>query len=286
MNILCALKQDLKKTIMNAGFLMCTLLALTLFLTTTCYVDGDTGRSYSVIDIMAYIGRNKIRNDQSFASYNIVQGAISGYFMMFIPILAAFPFVPNFCAERNSGLIRFSIQRTGKMRYYISKYLTSLIGGGLAVTFAYLIFAIIVYSFFPSIHSYQIQQDMQEMYQKNQMIVSFLKNVVGVFLYGAISAIPAFLMASFVKNRYLITCIPFMLVYLYSTCLTKLSYDGMAKNKQVLITIAYSLKPETVSRLSQMEETVRNALIINGLFTLIAFILFVFIMNRRWDLGE
>ena len=77
-----------------------------------------------------------------------------------------------------------------------------------------------------------------------------------------------------------------MVVYLFSTSLTKLSYDGMEKNKPELIKIAQILKPETITKLSHYEETVRDALIINFIFLIVSFITFVFIMNRRWDLGE
>lgn len=286
MRLIYALKQELKKTVVNTGFFVCVLITLILFLLTTCYVDVNTGKSYSVIETLLFIKHQKICEDVSFASCNIIQWAVSGYFLMFIPIIAAFPFIPNFCAERNSGLIRFTIQRSGRMLYYVTKFLSALLGGGLAVLLAYMIFMLIIYLNFPSLNSYSLSDEMLALYKQNAMPINIIKSIFGIFIFGAMAVVPAFLISSFVKNRYLITCIPFMVVYLFSTSLTKLSYDGMEKNKPELIKIAQILKPETITKLSHYEETVRGALIINFIFLIVSFIAFVLIMNRRWDLGE
>jgi len=56
----------------------------------------------------------------------------------------------SFCTERNSGLMRLTISRTGKARFYISKFLTSFICGGLAALFGAALYGTLVWIIFPS----------------------------------------------------------------------------------------------------------------------------------------
>ena len=58
MRLIYALKQELKKTVVNTGFFVCVLITLILFLLTTCYVDVNTGKSYSVIETLLFIKSN------------------------------------------------------------------------------------------------------------------------------------------------------------------------------------------------------------------------------------
>ena len=286
MKTIHTLSQEFKKTIFNLGFLTCVLITATLFFTTQLYIETSTGKVYSVLEVIFSLDKTIIKSEISFASINIFQLVINGYFLMFIPIIAAFPFIPNFCSERNSGLIRYTIGRTGKMRYYITKFISALLGGGLAVLVGYAVFGIIISIIFPPLSSYTIPNDLKSYYDVKDTVPIILKSLLGAFLYGAVSAIPAFLMASFVKNRYIITCVPFMIIYLYNTSLTKISYDAMENSNQGLSNLAYTLRPDTISSLAYFSDMVRNSLLINLAFVVICFLVFVLIMNRRWDLGE
>ena len=286
MKTIHTLSQELKKTIFNIGFLACVLITTALFFTTQLYIETSTGKVYSVLEVITSLDKTIIQSDVSFAWINIFRLVVNGYFLMFIPIIAAFPFIPNFCSERNSGLIRFTIGRTGKMRYYITKFISALLGGGLAVLLGYAFFGLIISNIFPSLSSYTIPEELQTYYNVKDTVPILLKSLLGVFLYGAVSAIPAFLMASFVKNRYIITCVPFMVVYLYNTSLTKISYDALENSNQGLSNLTYTLRPDTISSLAYFNDMVRNSLLINLAFVVVCFLVFVLIMNRRWDLGE
>lgn len=282
MKIFYALSQELKKTIFNVGFILCILITVILFFTTILYVESSTGKIYSVIEGIIQLDKKIFLSDPSFAAINVFSNAISGYFLMFIPIIAAFPFIPNYCSERNSGLIRFTIYRVGKMKYYISKFLSALLGGGFAVFLGYAIFGLIIYFIFPS-HSSYISLIGE---RKTNIHLMVLKSLLGVFLYGSVSAVPAFLMTSFVRNRYIITCVPFMIIYLYNTSLTKISYDAMLEKKNTITDFVHTLRPETISSLAYYNNMVRNSLLINIAFVCFCFCVFAIIMNRRWDFGE
>ena len=128
MDILNAIRSDLNKTIINIGFLGAVLLTALLCFTAPTYHVLTTDRSYSVFESFFTFKREFMQSDQQFASINVFQNGLGGYITMFLPIIVAFPFMVSFCAERNSGLMRFTISRTGCLRYYLSKFLSVLIG--------------------------------------------------------------------------------------------------------------------------------------------------------------
>lgn len=139
---------------------------------------------------------------------------------------------------------------------------------------------------FPSLRSYPLPSEELKTYTAAFVAKRLSIIGLGMFLYGAVSTIPAFLMSSFVKNRYIITCVPFLLVYLYSTSLTKVIYEASGRNQQKLVDLATSLKPEQVASLHYVDAIARNSVLFNLGFVVIGFLLFVMIMNGRRDLGE
>lgn len=286
MKTIHSLKIDLNKTILNLGFFLSVLLTIALQFTNQIYVDIESGKTYCVLEVLMKLSRSQIESDVNLSSLMVLQAGVAGYFVMFIPIIAAFPFIPNFCAERNSGLMRFTIQRTGKLRYYCVKFLSAVLGGGLSVLLGYILFAVLMLILFPDIRTYNLSKEelsaLTDFYIAKRLFLIGL----GIFLYGAVSAIPAFLTSSFVKNRYIITCVPFMITYLYSTSLTRLIYEGMEKGKQTLIDLGNTLKPEQITTLYYGDSISRNAIYVNMAFVAVSFFIFVRIMNGRSDMGE
>lgn len=292
MKFIHTLWQDIKKTLLNYSFLVCIIITAALCFTATVYTDMNTGRSYMVIDaIREYDTADYLKND-SFGFVNVFGCAMSGYLAMFLPILAAFPFIPNFCSERNSGLIRLTIFRTGKYRYYFSKFISALVGGGLAVMLGYLIFGLITVCIFPMPSEFPVDPFMVEAGFEPMDSLAVLRNctngLLGSFIYGAVSTVPAFFFASFIKNRYVITCLPFMLTYIFSTALTKYGQNLLASDapdswdKAIK---AFSLTPSSLVGIIGSEY--RNLqLICYGGFTLFSLTAYIVIMNMRTDKGE
>lgn len=284
MKLRYGLKQELKKTVVSYGFLLCTFMAFTLLFCCHVYFDNATGKTYSTIECMMKLSREQMKENMSFSSYNIAMQSKGGFFQMFLPIIASFPFIPNFCAERTSGLMRFTITRMGKYRYYIVKFISALLGGGLAVSLGYIFYVLVVYLFFPSYSSYN-------MVTENEWMM-LIKAVIGMFFFGVVSTLPAFLFASFIKNKYLVTCIPFTLLYLYNIWLTKIETNAMVNYNDVLLNLENILSPKTITLFPYMvyKGNISYNIMWNYLLyfvlLIIGFIAFTVIMNRRWDCGE
>ena len=142
MKLLSAIKCDLNKSIINIGFAGAVLLTTVLAFTASAYTDLATEKTYSVFESLFTLDKNILRTDPMLSSVLVFRNGLSGYITMFLPIVVAFPFMVSFCAERNNGLMRFTISRTGKLRYYLSKFISALISGGLAVMLGIVVYGI------------------------------------------------------------------------------------------------------------------------------------------------
>jgi hypothetical protein len=231
--------------------------------------------------------REFIESDTQFASISVFQNGLGGYISMFLPIVVAFPFMVSFCAERNSGFMRFTISRTGCLRYYLSKFLSVIIGGGLAAMLGYAIYGAVVYGFFPNINSYQMDEFMQEMYPDGQ-VSEVLKLLLSAFIYGAITTLPAFLISSFSRNPYLITCVPFLMVYIWNTAINKLVLKAWENDDTELAQKLFDFTPDSsrnIAFLTEWNDSAQRVVIFNSALVVGVIILFSIIMNLRKDRG-
>lgn len=287
-----ALRQDLNKTIINTGFIGAVLLTTILCFTANAYHDVSNDKAYSVFEAIFTLDRKFIESEQSFASITLFGNGMSGYITMFIPIIVAFPFMVSFCAERNSGGMRFTITRTSKVRYYLSKFTASFLSGGLATFLGMAIYGIAVFLIFPSINSYNIEPEMMQFILPNGVGKTILLCLGSAFVYGAFSTLPAFFLSSISRNPYLITCVPFMLVYIQQTAVQKIMSAGWSpeatESQRELSVIAQDFMPSAVTglvRIEQWDGHAQRLVFFNGGLLLLTIIGFTLIMNLRQDKG-
>lgn len=288
MKLLNALRCDLNKAVVNIGFLGAAAVTTILCFTASVYNDSDIGKSYSVFEVLFALDKSIIASDRSLSSLIVFQYALSGYVSMFMPIIVAFPFMVSFCSERNSGLMRMTIPRSGKYPYYFSKFLASFISGGLAVLIGTAVFGIVCALIFPDISSYDISAEELQWILPDGVFPAVVKVLLGGFLYGAISTLPAFFLSSFCKNPYIITCLPFMLVFVWNTAVSKIVSKGFETGNYEVYTRLSPFMPDSIMnvlRYSDGNGVIINTLIFNGAYLAILLAGHIAIMNKRTDKG-
>lgn len=288
MKIFLTIYADLKKTIFSFGFIACAIVTTALCLTSNGYSDRSANINYSVFEAILYIDWQTLA-ESGVSNIGLIKSGLSGYCTMFMPIIAALPFVTAFCNERNTGSIRLNIARTGKLRYYIGKFVSAVISAGLAVTLGCAVFAAVVYPIFPTV------EDCAELsrsffIEENFSIWAELWHFFsGAFIYGTVSVLPAFFMSSFVKNHYIITCVPFMLAYIQKVALNKISQAHMTDSPTEGLSIfekCSAFYPENITRWYSESNYVPLMLKYNLVCTAAALVGFIVIMNLRKDKGE
>lgn len=201
LKLLNAIKCDLNKSIINIGFAGAVLLTTVLAFTSSAYTDLATDKSYSVFESLFTLDKNILRTDPMLSSVLVFRNGLSGYITMFLPIVVAFPFMVSFCAERNNGLMRFTISRTGKLRYYLSKFISALISGGFAVMLGIAVYGIACAVLFQPLSEFDVSADQLQYIMQDSTGKTIIKMLAVAFAYGAVSTLPAFFLSSFCKIR-------------------------------------------------------------------------------------
>lgn len=111
--------------------------------------------------------------------------------------------------------------------------------------------------------------------------------MLSAFLYGAISTMPALFISSFCKNPYLITCVPFMVTYMWQITVQKLIANSMMKEDFDRASILENFYPNSIMNLSYYTAFADTKYILFFNFGIILFsvIGFIVIMNMRLDKG-
>ena len=257
---------ELYKTLCNRSFLLCAIITCLLCFTSTVYTDSLDGKEYTVLEIIT--GGSKF-DFLSFTSYDILQLSVNPYVTLFLPVLSSIPFVTAFCAERSCGNIRFTVTRIGKYRYCIVKFITALLSGGTAVLSGYAVFGLLICTFFPN---------------PEQILSAYIKFLIGMGIYGAVSVLPAFLLSPFTANQYIICCFPFIFMNFYFIAVAKIQSMLLTSNHPDLFMKIDFLYPNVLK--DTLFHMNAGALVYHAVLTIAVFTGFTWVMNRRLDYGQ
>lgn len=183
--------------------------------TILCYMTpvyyGDGVSEMSTLELL------RLKANPSFAiepmQYQIsviLPRAVQGYLAMFVPVLSALPFIVFQQAEKSGRYQRFYMFRsTSSRQYYGKKWLFGMVTGGLVLLFGVILFEL---SFIAM--DYYISGTITVGKSVEQLF--YMQYYAGIFVYGAVSAIPAMLISFLCCNLYFIVCIPFIAVFMYN----------------------------------------------------------------------
>ena len=305
MKLINLVKTDINKVILSYGFWISVVITTLLCFTSTLYVDNNN-KEYTIIEVLMNFNKDWLLSNISYEAVKVMEVGLDNKLSMFVTIVSAFPFISSFCDEINSNFIRYVILRGGKIKYYISKLLCSMITGGMAIALGYGIFCIIVSNIFPSINEYpsqylalylalyneEITHYGQSLFTKNYyeignivIIISFL---IQMFLYGAYATIPSYILSSFIRNKYVLLSIPFILKYIFDMWCSKVNIliwvEGKIKNKIIIFLSNYC-------NLEILKGLFINKYIYIYVFSyiiiaILAGVIFSNIMKRRVDFGQ
>ena len=281
--MLKALKCDLLRCVLNKWFIMSAAITAALCFSVQVYTDNSNGRVYSVLEALLSIDHTVMAESSELIPPLIIGKALSGYAAMALPITAALPFVMSFISERSSGNMRFTVIRTGRVKYYLSKFFSALLSGGLAVCLGVNLFAVLVYILFPHTQSPEMLAD----YIPNGVFSMLLRTAAGAFGYGAISILPAFFLCSFCTNSYIILCVPFLLKFIYETILSTVQTNSVAAGDYEIYQQTLPFYPNAITFLFEIPfgKDFITIITLNLLFAVTAFFAFVLVMEKRADRG-
>lgn len=281
--MLNALKCDLLRTLKNSGFVFAVVITAVLCFTVQIYSDPSNGKEYSVFEAIISLERSAMSEYYEFSPPIIIRKALSGYSAMVLPVTAALPFVLSFISELNNRNIRFTIFRTGRVKYYLSKFISAVLIGGLCTLLGVAVFGAAVYILFPNGLSAEMLAD----FFPNGVLAALIKKALSSFVYGAVSVLPAFFLCSFCTNPYIVLCVPFLLKFIIETILSAVQTSLIAAGNFDIYQRLLPFYPNSASLLFDMQadENFTLTVVINLIAALTVFAGFFVIMEKRTDRG-
>ena len=247
MELIRFIRTEVDKNIRNISFVACALLVTVLCFTANAYTSitsAGNSQAYTVIELFLNFSNRAIcrLGAASGSAQFLFMRGIGEYAYLFMPMIAAASFVPIYCSERNSGLIRFELIRGNKLRYVAVKQISAMLTGGCIVTAGYLLYGFIVAILFPWASQFNDLSIEVSMLAVPSLTLSMLLSCIGAFLYGAVSVLPAFLFCSIFRNPYVISCLPFVLIYIKNTAITRLLQDNPSLDWLFTLFYTYSVR--------------------------------------------
>ena len=117
----------------------------------------------------------------------------------------------------------------------------------------------------------------------------YLKNLAVTFLYGAFWSAPAVFLTSFIRNKYLVLCVPFFFKYAIGAVCLKIQSEavssGQMSSEKILHLIGV-IYPDSLILVGQSMVDAKEILSFFGLTLLAFLILYLLLQMRRLDAGE
>lgn len=147
-------------------------------------------------------------------------------FFLILPILAAIPYADTFFTDKESGFIKNVFVRVDKKYYYIAKYITVFIFGGLVILIPLVINLILTATLMPSLIpqvtslTYTVGgiSMWNSIFYTNPYLYVFMYLALD-FIFGGIFATIALSISFFVNSRFIVLVTPFIIVFSFSTLL-------------------------------------------------------------------
>ena len=275
---------EVKKYLSNYVFYVAIVAVALLLLSGTIFINPETGKQYNTfsmfdksnVDMALYVGRVNF--------YDVFLSESLSYLWMFAPVLAGLPLSVLICGERKNSLTRFEVFRVGKKKYIIHKLFAGMVSGGLIFVMGHIIYLLVLYLLMYEtkdvdmygfgVNDYMVNnsQICKFAFSKIGMAGLIFLKFVSVFLYGMFSTVITFAISSFMKNKYMVLCVPMIINYFW------IMIAGKQTNAVRL------LKPQMLENVFSVED--KYILILFAGLVVVSAIIYMACLERRCDCGE
>lgn len=214
------LKKELKKAIKNKFFITTLIIAILFALFSAWYKIESFLNSESYFNT----GNPMTQGLSLFNHWIGGEHSSLGFtlFYTFLPILAVLPYGWSYFMENKAGYVKTVVIRSGKWKYFLSKYIAVFTAGGLVILIPLIINLVIVASFVPAI----IPSKMYPLYYAvihgslwsklfyTYPILFVVLYLVLNFTFAGLFATMSLAISFFIKNRIAILLMPFFLIFI------------------------------------------------------------------------
>ena len=292
-------KEDMVKIFTCSTFWLAVLAVAAIALTGT--VTKDMGNnSYTIFDLVSKFTNEQIMYDMIDASaWGIIYKESGSYLWMFVPVLAGMPLVPLLCAERKNKAMRYELIRVGKTKFVIGKMISSMLSGGLVLMLGYALFSLVIYILMPikgdvqGAYAYldvmiEHHPGFDKIFTKMGFSIILIMKLLLFFVYGAFSALMAYVLSSFITNKYIVLCIPYIANYMICMFVDRqMMRPAFWDNPKWFTDFVQFFKLDCITKIYLFNwDYIKGFAIQQLIFLIVGVIIYQVVMRRRCDCGQ
>jgi hypothetical protein len=217
---------ELRKNLNFKFFSVSVLGILLLFMLSDTLVDYSTMRQYMMFELFYGEGKKLAKSNVDGAGILLWKSIASTWFAAFAPLFVSLSYILNNSEERDSGYLKLMVSRAGTLKYTLSKVIAGILSFGIIMMVAYAILGVILGCTFENLSFYNISDDELIYYLPDSSINFILKRMVGSFSAGIAVGIIGMFVSIFLKDKYLVTCLPVLIGYSINRIVAKLTTDA------------------------------------------------------------
>ena len=279
MRTLRSLKMQLCRMFVSPIPVVCVLMIFALCCVTNVYSDPESGKGYSVATMLLSGDIAQFAADNQVVRENVVRSAMGSWLIMFAPVICVLPFVKSVSSEKSS-LKRFEMHRCGKGVFAVTRLLVGMLTSAAILCVGYGLFIALSFGLFPS--AAEVDENIVRAALHGMSFAGFyFSRLAGAFIMGAVCTLPAYIISIFNSNKYMMTCIPFMLLHFYNIFIGRLSKSISAEGKKRLQLFSFS---GIFKAFESSEELYVFIAVI--MFAVISAIIATAVLHRRCDCCE
>lgn len=282
------IKEELKKMCSNVAFFIVIIATAVIYASGIIYTDLTTMTAYNLFSIWMKPNYKIILANGGVSFETLFLDGPDSYIWMFAPILVSLPFVALLCGAKKNNNIRFELMRVGKKSYILGKMVAAILAGGMAFLLGYFIYGVALYIMMPRGGAaamehitwiYSVTPQLTELYEFGGLKLQLVLRLVGIFVFGMTTVVLPFAVSAFIRNKYLVICVPFMMNYFLTVFLEKMY--GIAPK------LASIMLPTNPAELFRFNLERAHWILLYWLgCVIVTLILHYVLLSRRCDCGE
>ncbi len=219
------LKIELRKAFGNKLFLLTLALGLVIVTVSAYQNIGDYLESIELNQLKAEMSGVLVNPSLPvYTPYTIWIGGdyqypMTSLFYLLLPLMAALAFGWSYCVEKKSGYEKNVMIRSNKKQYFLAKYIAVFLAGGAVVAIPLIVNFLTVACFVPAYAPdvfYKIYYSMSYHFMSGLFYSAPLLYIIYVivldFVFSGLIATVSLAIAFFVKNRFAVVLLPFLLL--------------------------------------------------------------------------
>lgn len=274
-----------KKLFGTKSFLISILGLVVLFMLSESLIDTRTSRGYMTIELLYGEGRKFVESSSYESAWIILWKNVTNMWLpVFAPLFISLSCVFENVEEKKTGCIKFVVLRVGNLKYSIIKVVSGALYSGMVFLIAYLIYGVILSLLFNDLSFYNLSSEELLFLLPEKESIFITKRLLGSFLYGVTAGSVGIIVATYLKDKYLVSCLPVLAGFFINNLFLKWTLAAMNLEDfdkiQKSLELNSTLDPMTCFEIFYQNKGILKLVIAIGIYIIVFLLMFLKTKSR------